>query len=203
MIASLPNHHYVLEDRGATILSQSDPAMTTAPRLETERLVLRAHRLSDFDRIAELFESPRSKYINGPLSRGNAWRAFAADVGHWDLLGFGAWAIELREAGDYVGQIGLNLPADFPEREIGWLLWEEFEGHGYAFEAASRARDFAFRTLGWDTLVSYIDPENIRSIQLAERLGATRDPDAATPGGEQCLVYRHPKLPVLTGSGGG
>ena len=171
---------------------KSDPEVTTAPRLQSERLILRPHRLDDFERLAELFASPRSKYINGPHSRGVTWRAFAADVGHWELLGFGAWAVEHRETGDYVGQVGLNHPADFPERELGWLLWEEFEAKGYAFEAALRARDFAYGTLGWKTLVSYIDPENIQSIRLAERLGAARDPDAAMPDGDPCLVYRHP-----------
>ncbi len=166
--------------------------MTTAPRLETERLVLRPHRLADFKRIEALYASPRSKYVNGPASRGDTWRMFAADVGHWELLGFGAWAIEHRDTGNYVGQIGLNQPADFPERELGWLLWEEFEGSGYAFEAAQCARDFAYGTLGWDTLVSYIDPENTRSIRLAERLGAVPDPAAPLPDGDPCLVYRHP-----------
>ncbi len=168
------------------------PEFQTAPTLKTDRLRLRGHRVADFDRFAQLFASPRSKFINGPLSRGDAWRAFAADVGHWVLLGFGAWAIERREDSAYVGQVGLNLPADFPERELGWLLWEEFEGHGYALEAAMRARTFAYATLGWDTLVSYVDPDNTRSTRLAERLGAVPDPDAPTPGGDRCLVYRHP-----------
>jgi len=175
------------------------PEFTTAPYLETERLVLRPYRVEDFDRMADLYASPRSKYINGPLTRGDAWRVFAADVGQWELLGFGAWAIELRETGAYVGQVGLNLPADFPERELGWLVWQEFEGRGYAFEAALRARVFAYRTLGWDTLVSYVDPENARSIRLAERMGASQDPDAPTPNSEPCLIYRHPSPADLTG----
>lgn len=169
-----------------------EPTFTTAPRLETERLVLRPHRADDFDRFAETYALPRSQYINGPLSRGDAWRLFAADVGQWPLLGFGAWAIEDRDSGDYVGQVGLNYPADFPEREMGWVLWPEFEGKGYAFEAASRVREFAYRTLGWTTLVSYVDADNARSIRLAERLGASPDPDAPTPNSEPCLVYRHP-----------
>ena len=166
--------------------------MTTAPTLESQRLLLRPHRVEDFDRLAELFASPRSKYMGGPLSRGDAWRWFAGYVGQWDLLGFGSWAIELREDGAHVGQVGLNRPAGFPEVELGWSLWEEFEGHGYAREAALRARDFAYRTLGLDTLVSYIDAANTSSIHLAERMGAALDVDAPTPGGDPWLVYRHP-----------
>ncbi len=163
-----------------------------APELRTERLLLRPHRVEDFDRLAALYETPRSKHIGGPLTRGEAWRGFAGDVGSWALLGFGTWAIEVRADGAYAGQIGLNHPADFPEREIGWVLWEEFQGKGYAFEAAMCARDFAYRQLGWTTVVSYIDPDNERSIGLAKRMGATLDPDAPTPNDEGCLVYRHP-----------
>lgn len=172
--------------------------MTTASRLETERLVLRPHRAEDFGRLAELFASPRSKYMGGPLSRGDAWRWFASYVGQWGLLGFGSWAIELRGNGAYVGQVSLNLPAGFPEAELGWSLWEEFEGNGYACEAALRAREFAYRTLGWNTLVSYIDAANTGSIHLAERMGAVLDADAPTPGGDPWLVYRHPSSDAVS-----
>ena len=139
----------------------------------------------------ELFESPRSKYMDEVTSRAEAWKIFSADVGQWVLLGFGAWAIEEIANGIYVGQVSLNFPVDFPERELGWQVWEEFEGKGYAFEAAMLARGFAFGKLGWTTVVSYIDPENVRSIRLAERMGATLDQNAATPNNEACLVYRH------------
>lgn len=162
-----------------------------APTLETERLLLRPHRLEDFDAIAAMFETPRSQFVGGPCSRKQAWRGFSADVGQWVLLGFGALAIELRDSGEFIGQIGLNKPLHFPEREIGWLVWEKYEGFGYAYEAARRAHRFAFETLRWDTAVSYIDPDNARSISLAERLGARLDPDAATPDDDPTLVYRH------------
>ncbi|MDP1700476.1 MAG: GNAT family N-acetyltransferase, partial [Aestuariivirga sp.] len=124
-------------------------------------------------------------------SRAEVWKNFSADVGQWALLGFGAWAIEEIVNGIYVGQVSLNFPEDFPEHELGWQVWEEFEGKGFAFEAAVLARGFAFNELGWSTVVSYIDPKNERSIRLAERMGAVLDGDAATPNNEACLVYRH------------
>ena len=161
------------------------------PVLTGARIILRPCRLSDFDRLVEIYQSPRSAYIDGPKSIGKVWSDFAANVGQWTLLGFGGWSVEEKESGSYVGIVGLNFPIEFPERELGWILWQEFEGRGYAFEAASIARDFAFRQLKFDTLVSYIDPDNARSIRLAERLGAVLDPDAKTPNDEACLVYRH------------
>lgn len=88
--------------------------MITAPILETERIRLRPIQTSDFDRLENFMASDGSCYVGGPMSRGDCWRMFASDVGQWVLLGFGAWAIEHRESGDYMGQIGLNHPAIFP-----------------------------------------------------------------------------------------
>ena len=66
----------------------------------------------------------------------------------------------------------------------------EAEGKGYAFEAAIAMRDWAFQERKLKTLVSYIDPDNSRSIRLAERLGATID-EHARPQHPDDLVYRH------------
>ena len=76
-------------------------------------------------------------------------------------------------------------------RSAGWSC-AAAEGRGIAAEAARALRDWAYAAQGWTTLVSYIDPENARSIRLAERLGARLDPDAPHPDGRPCLVYRHP-----------
>lgn len=174
---------------------RADPghsAVITAPIIETERLRLRPHRVEDFEALAAFFTTERSHFVGGPLDRRGAWLSFASDVGQWVLLGFGAWAIDHRETGIYMGQIALNHPAHFPEREIGWLLWDGLEGCGYAYEAALAVRNFAYGTLGWQTLVSYIDPENDRSISLAKRLGASLEAGAPTPNNDPCLVFRHP-----------
>ena len=169
----------------------SNPKLDRAPCLETERLVLRPHTIEDFEPLAAMFASDHARFVGGPCDREKAWRIFAADVGQWALLGFGPWAIELRDSGEIIGQVALSRPLHFPERELGWLLWQQFEGRGYAYEAARRAHQFAFEILGWETAVSYIDPDNHRSISLAKRLGAVHDPGAATPKGDPVLVYRH------------
>lgn len=101
--------------------------MIEAPLLQTERLNLRPHRVEDFDRLAETYTQARSRYIGGPLPEAAVWKNFTADVGQWVLLGFGVWAIELKHTGDYIGQVGLAAPKDYPEGELGWLLWQELK----------------------------------------------------------------------------
>lgn len=169
--------------------------MTAAPRLETGRLVLRAPTRADFPAIAGFYAGEASRFVGGPLDARPAWYWFSAGIGDWALLGFGSWAIEEKATGSLVGLVWLNHPPGFPEREIGWLLLPAFEGRGFATEAATAARGYAYATLGWPTAVSYVSADNHRSAALARRLGAREDADAAGPG--DGLVFRHPAPEAL------
>jgi RimJ/RimL family protein N-acetyltransferase len=171
--------------------------MTAAPAIETARLLLRPHRLDDFAPLAAFHASERSRFTGGPLAPRQAWYSFAAGVGSWDLLGFGAWAIEEAETGAFAGEVSLNDLPDFPERELGWTLMPGFEGKGYATEAARAARGHAYGVLGWSTLVSYVAAGNDRSAAVARRLGCTEDREAARPAPDD-LVFRHPSPEALT-----
>lgn len=166
--------------------------MTTAPTITTARLRLRGHTMADLDALSALFATERAHYMGGAIPRVQAWRWLASEVAMWELMGHGAWGIEARD-GTFLGQVGIFKPPHFPEAELGWTLLAPAEGQGYATEAANAALLWAWDR-DFDTLVSYIDPANARSIKLAERLGAVPDPDAALPEGEtaqETIVYRH------------
>ncbi len=176
-------------------------ALSGIPVLTTERLTLRAPAASDWPSWRDFMASDRSAFIRpDDIDDARAWRAFGHVIGMWVLRGYGQFVYCLNGSDEPLGMCGPWHPVDWPEREIGWHVWTaEAEGKGYAFEAASAARDYAFGPLGWDTAVSYIDPANDRSIALALRLGAKRDTEAAFPHPEEpTLVYRHPKPKVLT-----
>ena len=164
--------------------------MKTAPIIKTDRLLLRAPMLADWPSFAKVMTSDRAKYMGGPFSVASAWGAFCHGIALWQLFGVGNLSIELRETKQCIGQIEVNQGPRFPEPELGWQIDAESEGKGYAFEAAIAMRDWAFREGRLDTLVSYIGPENLRSIRLAERLGATLD-RRAHPQDPGDLVYRH------------
>ncbi|KIC40013.1 hypothetical protein RA27_16650 [Ruegeria sp. ANG-R] len=165
------------------------------PTLETERLVLRAPQLSDFDTYAQIVASPRARYLT-VMSREDAWYDFAQMVAIWSLRGHGLWSVESKADGQLLGFVVLGFEPEDPEPELGFIFTEEGEGQGYAFEAANVARDFAFDQLGWNTIASFIVKGNARSQRLAERLGATVEREIAEAGGTT-LVYRH--LPVKAG----
>jgi len=164
--------------------------MKNAPIIETDRLVLREPILDDWPGFAEVMTSDRARYMGGPFSLDAAWGVFCHGIALWPLFGVGNLSIELRRTGEYLGQIEINQGPRFPEPELGWQLDAGAEGKGYAFEAATAMRDWAFRSRRLETLVSYVDPGNARSIRLAERLGAALDNQARKqdPGD---LVYRH------------
>ncbi len=164
------------------------------PTLDTERLILRAPLRADFEVYAEIMSTARVKYVFGTLNRRQAWDVFASDAAGWVVDGFGCWTAVDRETGTPMVFLGFTKPERYPELELGWMTSAAAEGKGYAFEAAQAAQAWGFDALNMDTFVSYITPENARSIALAERLGATFDPNAARPTGEspaETSVYRH------------
>jgi RimJ/RimL family protein N-acetyltransferase len=165
--------------------------VTAAPRVATERLTLRPYRPDDWERFAAFYESDAARYVGGPLPRERTWNGFLGDVGAWELFGFGYWAVEETASGAYVGTVGLSHPPHFPEREIGWVVYPEFQRRGFATEAALAARRFAYGRVGWTDAVSYIDRDNAASIALARRLGCAEDPAAARFDPVD-LVFRHP-----------
>ncbi len=140
----------------------------------TKRLLLRQFRDSDIDAYAAMCADPEvMRYLGARsvLSRSDAWRQMAMFAGHWQLRGFGMWAVEERASGSLVGRVGLHFPEGWPDRELAWTLARPYWGRGFALEAARAALAYAFGPLEWHRVISLIDPDNRRSIRLAERLG--------------------------------
>lgn len=162
------------------------------PVLETERLIMRGHRIDDLAEEKAFQTSDRAKGIGGPNPPEYAFRALCNYIGHWVLRGYGMWALEDKETGQYLGRVGCYYPDLWLEREIGWSVTAAGEGRGIAYEAACKSREYAYRTLGWTTAISVIDPDNDRSIVLAERMGCTRDPDWEHPTHGTLTIWRHP-----------
>lgn len=169
------------------------------PVLETKRLILRGPTPEAYPSFKSTFTSYRARFMGGPLNDYETWMLYAAEIGHWQIRGYGMWVIYDRDSGKTLGMAGGWKPAKWPEAELAWIIWPEVAGHGYALEATHAVRDYLYAEMNWDTAVSYIDPKNLDSIRLAERLGAVKDPQAATVDGHD-IVYRHPTADQLRDS---
>ena len=148
--------------------------MIEIPTLTTDRLRLTAFGERHFESYAAMLADEGSTRFIGdgqPLDRMNAWRSMAMLLGHWALRGFGMWAVELKDSGEFVGRVGLHQPEGWPDLELGWMLMPDQRHHGYATEAARAALDYAFTRLHAPRAVSLIRNENVASERLARRLG--------------------------------
>lgn len=166
-------------------------APSHAPVVETEDLILRGYREEDFDAFAAFGASDRARFVGGPQDRWVSWRSFMAGIGHWTLRGYGMWMVEHRATGKVAGRVGMIFNDGWDEPELGWHIYDGFEGKGYAYQATIAARRYSARHFGLDRVISYIDPENTRSVALAERLDASFE-RAGEVLGHPCQVWRHP-----------
>jgi len=173
-------------------------SLTHAPTLETNRLILRGPAREDFEPMAAFYADPRCEGFGGPLPRDEAWRWFALNIGHWHLHGYGYLTITLKDGGSIAGLTGIWNPEGWPEPELGWAIFADFEGKGIAFEAAERARQWAYTDLGFSTLSSHIVPGNTRSEALAKRLGAHFESTYQNPHMGEDQIFRHPAPGALS-----
>src|SRR5690606_7819868 len=120
------------------------------------RLILRPPAPQDWDAFRDFMMSDRATAFGGHKNLGKAFRSFAAELGHWQINGFGMWAVTLKDDATDTARalIGPWHPPDWPEPEVGWMVLDsECEGKGIATEAAAAAVDYAYRVLGWSTVV--------------------------------------------------
>lgn len=163
--------------------------------IETDRLILRPiDGEADFEGWAEMMADAKTmKHIGGaPQTRGQAWRSMATMIGHWQVRGYGMFAVEEKESGKFIGRIGPWYPDGWEDREVGWGLNRKYWGKGYATEAGRASIDYVFNVLKWERVIHYIDPGNTGSMAVAERLGSKRLRMVHSVGGVfegDCYIY--------------
>jgi len=149
--------------------------MTT---LVTERLTLAPVALGDLDDLVALWSDPAfaTAIFPAALNAEDVWFRLLRDIGHWEALGYGNWAIRETATGAYVGSVGvldyrrIMTPA-FDAPELGWGVAPRFQGKGMAFEALSAALAWCDDALNAPRTVCMISPDNAPSHALAKRAG--------------------------------
>ena len=173
----------------------------TLPVLETDRLILRPHELRDFDDLAQMWAEPDVvRYISGePSTEEESWGRLMKYIGHWSMLGFGYWAVTLRETGAYAGDVGFAdhrrgmTPSLASVPEAGWVLSPKVHGKGVATEAVARMHQWAQDETDWQQTCCIFDPEHKVSQKVASRLGYQPAEALGDYGGLPTLVM-HRKM---------
>ncbi|MBC6611816.1 GNAT family N-acetyltransferase [Hymenobacter sp. BT507] len=149
------------------------------PLLETADLYLRAPYPTDLPEAAAMHTDPVFyRFLgNKPNSEEEVWRRMLAQLGHWAMLGYGAWAIEEKATGRYLGTVGFfDFQRDLTPSlkgipEAGWVLAPHVHGRGYGSQALHAALAWADAQLPTNRITCIIDPDNIASLNLARKFG--------------------------------
>jgi RimJ/RimL family protein N-acetyltransferase len=163
-------------------------------QLETDRLCLRQFQDRDWIDLHNYYSSPlATKYTVGrKFTEGETWRAMCSMVGHWQLRGYGPYAVEEKSTGNVLGTVGFWYPNDWPSPEIKWALAPAFWGNGFASEAVREVQKTGLQYIPDIALISFIHADNSASIKLALAVGAQFEKEVSFRG-TNWHIYRHPR----------
>ena len=144
--------------------------------IETDRLILRELTMEDQEDLSEVLSNPESmQFYGAPFDnkRVEGWIQWCIDS--YAKHSCGLWAVVLKETNECIGDCGITMQEIEGETvpEIGYHIQKKHCGMGFATEAAMGSRDYAFGTLGFDRIISYMTVDNLASRRVAEKNGMT------------------------------
>ena len=148
-----------------------------APRLVTERLVLRGWTADDAEAALGIYgDREVARWLAPEMDAVADQAAMSLVLDRWAaqnaqlMTPAGRWAVELRGDGQVIGGASLlPLPPD-DEFEIGWQLHRQAWGHGYATEAGLALARWAFGQ-GIEQVIALVRPANTRATATVRRIG--------------------------------
>lgn len=149
------------------------------PTLETERLILRAHTGEDYPHACAMWSDPLvTRFVGGRASTPQqTWSRLLAYLGHWQVQGYGYWAVEEKSSGSFIGEAGFaDFKRDIVETmrnapEIGFAFVSSAHGKGYATEAVRAILQWADAHLQSPRTVCMVSEENAASLHIVQSAG--------------------------------
>ncbi len=143
-------------------------------RFETERLIMREMTQADFDNWKAVLSDPETmKHYPKPYDDNGVQRWINWTLSNYEKYGFGLWALVLKETGEFIGDCGITMQningKELPE--IGYHLNKNYHRRGYASEAARKCMEFAFDTMNFPAIYSYMTASNVASYGVAIKNG--------------------------------
>jgi RimJ/RimL family protein N-acetyltransferase len=172
--------------------------MSDLTLLETERLVLSGWRADQIGDLVRLHGNPIvARYLKDhgqPWSQQEMDEALANWIELFETQRLGKLRLTRKSDGVLVGRAGYGIYPPTGEPELGYSLYPEFWGNGYAFEAASALRDWIFRETDWDHFIGMADTRNAPSLAILDKIGMTRTRVEANDEGQHCqfFIYERP-----------
>jgi len=151
--------------------------MNTMPHieLETPRLLLRLMQPSDLDNLLKIFGDTKvmDSFHEQPFTREQMQRWLQRNLAHQEEFGYGLFSVILKSENLLIGDCGLeHMDVEGEQKtELGYDFRSDYWNQGYATEAASAVRNFAFDSLKLPGLISLIRKGNQSSRRVAEKIG--------------------------------
>ncbi len=163
--------------------------------IHTPRLTIRPYTPDDLDALFEILSDVRTmSFWPRPYTRDEAKAWMERSLKSTDENGFGRWAVILNESGRLIGDCGI-VRSEVDGRQVydlGYILYKDYWGNGYATEAARAWVRYAFDTLKLDTISVNMPANHDASRGVAERLGMKKigEFDNARNRGIRTLLYQ-------------
>jgi [ribosomal protein S5]-alanine N-acetyltransferase len=148
--------------------------MSSTWQMQTERLRLRPYRPDDVAPMFAVFgdrEVMRFSQSGGDPSLEVTAARIQKLIDHQTQFGFSLWVVEDRATGAILGDCGLKQLEDGPEIEVGYRFAKAHWGRGYATEAAAASVRYGFVALALPRIVAVVDPVNVPSCRVIEKIG--------------------------------
>lgn len=162
------------------------------PIAETERLILRECREDDAPFFLRLVNDP--EFLRNIGDKGIRDEAQAREylrtgpLASYAANGFGGWCVDLKATGETIGTCGLLKRDTLPAPDLGYAFLPRHRGAGFAYEAAVATLGAARERFSLRRLLAVVDPSNLKSIRLLEKLGFRRDGIATLPPDVKTLL---------------
>ncbi|OHV31075.1 acetyltransferase [Parafrankia soli] len=155
-------------------LTYGAPSLIEIPTVITSRLVLRGWRTSDLEPYAAMnADEETMRYLGGVVGMAATERMVTHLTGMWAIRRHGMWAVEDRQAGEFLGRAGTYFGEGWPAVEVAVSLRRDHWGQGLGTEAIAAALDFGFEALDDDELITVTHQENAGMNAIARKLGMT------------------------------
>lgn len=142
--------------------------------LRTARCLIRETIPEDVESFYQIYSHPAiTEYMEGLYPEVEEERQYVRDYIEkvYTFFGFGVWTVIERETGAVIGRAGFSYREGFDEPELGFIIGVPWQRRGYAEEVCRAVLAYGWSALEFRQVQALVEPENIPSVRLCEKLG--------------------------------
>ncbi|WP_300844668.1 GNAT family N-acetyltransferase [uncultured Acetatifactor sp.] len=146
--------------------------------LRTARCLIRETIPEDVESFYQIYSHPAiTEYMEGLYPEVEEERQYVRDYIEkvYTFFGFGVWTVIERESGAVIGRAGFSYREGFDEPELGFIIGVPWQRRGYAEEVCRAVLAYGWSALEFRQVQALVEPENIPSVRLCEKLGFRKD----------------------------